>query len=228
MTVSTSNTTSTSGSPANPAANAASAQSLQDQFLNLLVTQLNNQDPLNPMDNSQMTSQLAQISTVQGITDLKSIVSSISGQIDVSQSMAAVSMIGKKVLVPGDALKMDTDATGARVMTPIGIDLQADAGDVKMTISESTGRVVRSMDLGKQSTGILTPSWDGKDDSGNAMPDGSYKIAVTAVDGNGATVTADALTYGQVQNVAYTTNGVRLDLGLAGQFSMLDIRQVIG
>jgi flagellar basal-body rod modification protein FlgD len=228
MTVSTNNTTSTSNTPANPAANAASAQSLQDQFLNLLVTQLNNQDPLNPMDNSQMTSQLAQISTVQGITDLKSIVSSISGQIDVSQSMAAVSMIGKKVLVPGDAVKMDTDATGARVVTPIGIDLQADAADVKMTISDSSGRVVRSIDLGKQSSGILTPAWDGKDDSGNAMPDGSYTIGVTAVDGNGAAVTADALTYGQVQNVAYTTNGVRLDLGLTGQFSMLDIRQVIG
>jgi flagellar basal-body rod modification protein FlgD len=229
MTVSTDNTTSTSSSaPASAASNAASAQSLQDQFLNLLVTQLNNQDPLNPMDNSQMTSQLAQISTVQGITDLKTIVSSISGQIDVSQSMAAVSMIGKKVLVPGDSVKMDTDATGARVVTPIGVDLQADAADVKLTISDSSGRVVRSMDLGKQSTGILTPTWDGKDDSGNSMPDGSYKIGVTAVDGNGATITADALTYGQVQNVAYTTNGVRLDLGLAGQFSMLDIRQVIG
>jgi flagellar basal-body rod modification protein FlgD len=228
MAVSTDNNTSSANSIGSAATNAASAQSLQDQFLHLLVVQLNNQDPLNPMDNSQMTSQLAQISTVQGITDLKSLVASISGQVDVSQSMAAVSMIGKKVLVPGKGLNMDTDATGARVMTPIGIDLQADAADVKMTISDSTGRVVRTMDLEKQSAGILSPEWDGKDDSRNAMPDGKYTIAVSAVDGNNAAITAEALTYGQVNNISYTADGVRLDLGLTGQFSMLDIRKVLG
>jgi flagellar basal-body rod modification protein FlgD len=110
----------------------------------------------------------------------------------------------------------------------VGVDLQADAADVQMTITDASGKVVRTIDMGKQSTGILTQVWDGKDDTGNAMPDGSYNIAVTAVDGNGAAVTADALTYGQVNNVAYTTNGVRLDLGLTGQFSMLDVRQVLG
>lgn len=228
MAVSTDNSTVSANSVGSSATNASSAQSLQDQFLNLLVVQLNNQDPLNPMDNSQMTSQLAQISTVQGITDLKNIVSSISGQVDVSQSMAAVSMIGKKVLVPGSGLKLDTDATGARVTTPIGIDLQGDAADVKLTVSDSTGRVVRTMDMGAQSSGILAPEWDGRDDSGNAMPDGSYTIAVSAVDGNNAAVTAEALTYGQVNNIAYTADGVRLDLGLTGQYSILDIRKVLG
>jgi flagellar basal-body rod modification protein FlgD len=207
---------------------ASSAQSLQDQFLTLLVAQMNNQDPLNPMDNYQLTSQLAQISTVQGVQDLKSVLQTISSQVDLGQSMDAVSMIGKQVLFPGNALKMDTDSTGTRIMTPVGIDLQGDAHDVVLKISDSTGRVVRTMDLGAQDTGILTPTWDGKDDSGNALPDGAYTIAVSAKDVNGNDVPADALTYGQVGGVSYSTQGVRLDLGLAGQVSMLDVRKVLG
>jgi flagellar basal-body rod modification protein FlgD len=123
---------------------------------------------------------------------------------------------------------MDTDASGARVLTPIGVDVQQDAHDVVLKISDSAGRVVRTMDLGAQDAGIITPTWDGNDDSGNPLPDGSYTIAVQATDANGAAVTADALTYGQVGGVSYSTQGVRLDLGLAGQVSMLDVRKVLG
>jgi flagellar basal-body rod modification protein FlgD len=207
---------------------ASSAQSLQDQFLTLLVAQLNNQDPLNPMDNYQLTSQLAQISTVQGVQDLKNVLQTISSQVDLGQSMDAVSMIGKQVLFPGDSLKLDTDATGTRVLTPIGIDVQSDAHDVSIKILDSTGRVVRSMDLGGQDAGVIMPSWDGKDDTGNAVPDGKYTFTVKATDASGNAVTAEALTYGQVGGVSYGTQGVRLDVGLAGQVSLLDVRKVLG
>lgn len=230
-TTSTVNNNTNTGAAAGAASSgsASSAQSLQDQFLTLLVAQMNNQDPLNPMDNYQLTSQLAQISTVQGIQDLKSVMQTISSQVDLGQSMDAVSMIGKQVLFPGNSLKVDTDAaTGTRVMTPIGVDVQADAHDVVLKISDSTGRVVRTMDLGAQATGIVTPTWDGKDDSGNTMPDGKYTFTVAATDESGNAVTADALTYGQVGGVSYSTQGVRLDLGLAGQVSMLDVRKVLG
>ncbi|ARP86949.1 flagellar hook capping FlgD N-terminal domain-containing protein [Bordetella genomosp. 9] len=222
------NTTTTGGASSSSSSSASSAQSLQDQFLTLLVAQMNNQDPLNPMDNYQLTSQLAQISTVQGVQDLKTVVQAISGQVDLSQSMNAVSMIGKQVLIPGNSLKVDTDASGAKVMTPIGIDVQADAGDVVLKISDNTGRVVRTIDLGAQDAGIITPAWDGKDDSGNVMPDGAYTISVNATNADGSAVTAEALTYGQVGGISYTTQGVRLDLGLAGQVSMLDVRKVLG
>ncbi|ANN71874.1 flagellar hook capping FlgD N-terminal domain-containing protein [Bordetella bronchialis] len=222
------NNSTTNNATGSGSSNAAgSAQSLQDQFLTLLVAQMNNQDPLNPMDNYQLTSQLAQISTVQGVQDLKTVLQTISSQVDLGQSMDAVSMIGKQVLFPGDSMKIDTDASGNRVLTPIGIDVQSDAHNVSMKILDNTGRVVRTMNLGAQDAGIITPTWDGKDDSGNVMPDGKYTFTVAATDQNGNAVTAEALTYGQVGGVSYGTQGVRLDLGLAGQVSMLDVRKVL-
>src|SRR5690625_188872 len=81
----------------------------QDRFLTLLITQLRNQDPLDPMDNSQITTQLAQLSTVQGINQLNETLLEISGQMDVSQSMQAAMLVGKEVLVPGDKVLLGSD-----------------------------------------------------------------------------------------------------------------------
>ncbi|MGE8639977.1 MAG: FlgD immunoglobulin-like domain containing protein, partial [Achromobacter sp.] len=201
-----------------------------DQFLKLLVTQLQNQDPLNPMQNAELTSQLAQISTVEGITNLKNTMLAISGQIDVSQSMNAVAMIGKGVLIPGSKVKVGVDGDNAaeRVVTPYGLDLQGDAQKVQVRISDSNGAVVRTIEMGEQKTGVYTLNWDGKNDSGVALDAGAYTVSVLATDGDGKKVNAEVLSYGQVKSVAYSTNGLRLDLGLDGQTSMLDVRKVIG
>ncbi|WP_447919393.1 flagellar hook capping FlgD N-terminal domain-containing protein [Achromobacter aegrifaciens] len=208
----------------------STAQGLQDQFLKLLVTQLQNQDPLNPMQNAELTSQLAQISTVEGITNLKNTMLAISGQIDVSQSMDAVAMIGKGVLIPGSKIKSGVDAVdpAARVVTPYGIDLQGDAQKVQVRISDANGAVVRTIDTVDQKNGVYTLSWDGKNDSGVVLEPGAYTVSVLATDADGKKVNAEVLSYGQVKSVAYSTNGLRLDLGLDGQTSMLDVRKVIG
>lgn len=208
----------------------STAQGLQDQFLKLLVTQLQNQDPLNPMQNAELTSQLAQISTVEGITNLKNTMLAISGQIDVSQSMDAVAMIGKGVLIPGSKIKSgaDADNPAARVVTPYGIDLQGDAQKVQVRISDANGAVVRTIDTVDQKNGVYTLSWDGKNDSGVVLEPGAYTVSVMATDADGKKVNAEVLSYGQVKSVAYSTNGLRLDLGLDGQTSMLDVRKVIG
>ncbi|GAB1578992.1 flagellar hook capping FlgD N-terminal domain-containing protein [Bordetella petrii] len=209
---------------------ASSAQGLQDRFLTLLVTQLKNQDPLNPMENAELTSQLAQISTVEGITNLKNTLLAISGQIDVSQSMNAVAMIGKGVLIPGNKISLGTDAAdpSQRVATPFGIDLQGDAAKVTVKIMDGSGAVVRTFELGAQETGVLTLDWDGTNDGGQALTDGKYTVSVSAQDADGKLVSSEALTYGKVNSVSYSTDGLRLDLGLAGQISMLDVRKVIG
>lgn len=231
MTTVNNNTDSTAMALAQAQAGAANtAQSLQDRFLTLLVTQLKNQDPLNPMENAELTSQLAQISTVEGINNLKNTLLAISGQIDVSQSMNAVAMIGKGVLIPGSKISLGTDASDPtkRVATPFGVDLQGHADKVTVKILDASGAVVRTLELRDQETGVLTMDWDGTNDGGQPLVDGKYTVNVAATDADGNKVKAETLSYGQVNSVAYSTDGLRLDLGLAGQISILDVRKVLG
>ena len=141
-----------------------------------------------------------------------------------------VSMIGKGVLIPGTKVKVGVDSANPadRVVTPYGLDLQGDAAKVQVRISDSNGAVVRTIELGEQKTGVYTLEWDGKNDAGVALEAGAYNVSVLATDAEGAKVNTEVLSYGNVKSVAYSTNGLRLDLGLDGQTSMLDVRKVIG
>jgi flagellar basal-body rod modification protein FlgD len=195
---------------------------LQDQFLTLLVTQLQNQDPLNPMDNAQVTSQMAQLSTVSGINDLNATLQAVAGQIDVSQSMQTASLIGKHVLVPGEKVKV-----GDGVATPFGVDLMGGASKVTTSILDAGGKVLRVLEHGPQPVGVMTLAWDGKDEMGQPVPDGAYTVEVAASDAAGAPVAATALTYGQVNSIAFTADGLRMDLGLAGNVPVSDLRKVM-
>nr|WP_218953152.1 flagellar hook capping FlgD N-terminal domain-containing protein [Parapusillimonas granuli] len=225
-------TDSAGGTAAALAAAANSTKSLmgdtQERFLTLLVTQLQNQDPLNPMDNAQVTSQIAQLSTVNGINQLNNTLLALSGQMDVSQSMQAASLIGKEVLVPGSKVSLgSTGEGGAKVATPFGMDLISDATKVVVTITDNSGKAIRKMEMDATSSGVYSLSWDGKDDGGVAAPDGAYNVQVAAYDSAGAPVSVGALTYGKVSSVAYSSSGLQLDLGLAGSHSLLDIRKIM-
>ena len=122
---------------------------------------------------------------------------------------------------------MDGDNAAERVVTPYGLDLQADAAKVQVRIADANGAIVRTIEMGEQSTGVYTLNWDGKNDSGVALEPGVHRV-VLATDVDGKKVNSEVLSYGQVKSVAYSTNGLRLDLGLDGQTSMLDVRKVIG
>ena len=137
----------------------------QERFLTLLITQLQNQDPLNPMDNEQITSQVAQLSTVTGINQLNQTLLALSGQLDVSQSMQAASLIGKEILVPGTDIRVGTGEAGTQV-THFGMELLSDAAQVKVSIMDNSGKVVRSMELESYPAGVHSLAWDGKDDIG--------------------------------------------------------------
>lgn len=201
----------------------------QDRFLTLLVTQLRNQDPLNPMDNAEVTSQIAQLSTVNGINQLNETLLALSGQMDVSQSMQAANLIGKGVLVPGGkvALGSHPEDDSLKVATPFGVDVIAPAENVKVILHDSSGQAVRSLDLGPQGVGVLELEWDGTGDGGSPLNNGAYTVEVVATNAEGAKVPAEALTYGEVSSVAYSANGLMLDLGLSGQHSLLDIRKIM-
>lgn len=222
--------TSVAQSTAAAAQNIASTQNLladtQERFLTLLITQLQNQDPLDPMDNAQITSQVAQLSTVTGINQLNATLLALSGQLDVSQSMQAANLIGKDVLVPGTAIKVGT-SDGATQVTNFGMELLSDAAKVQVDILDASGRVVRTLELQNYSAGVHSLDWDGRDAVGATVPDGRYMARVSAFDVAEQPVSVGALTSGKVTSVASSNNGVTLDLGLAGSVVLADVRKIM-
>ena len=210
--------TSALGAPA--PATGTSAESEQ-RFLKLLVTQLNNQDPLNPLDNAQLTSQLAQMSTVSGIEKLNTAFQSMLAQSGSSQVLQSAGLIGRTVLVPGNELTLKQG-----VDVPFALEVTGAAETVKVTITNAAGDAVRSYDLGALPPGVKTLSWDGKTDDGVPAAAGSYILSVGAL-GGGSKVAADALTYAKVSSVAQGSNGVSLDLGASRKASLGDVRPIL-
>jgi flagellar basal-body rod modification protein FlgD len=218
----TSVTSSTSSTTTTTAAATAASQlaATQDRFLKLLVTQLQNQDPLNPMDNSQVTSQMAQLSTVSGINQLNTTVQALSDSLTTSQSLQATSMIGQAVLVPGDQIVMASGSSNAAVKLSQAED------QVTVTISDSSGNVVRTMKLGAQSAGIVDFTWDGKNDSGTTLTDGTYTYTASAVVGT-TTSTPTTLTYGLVNSVSLSSGTVELNVGNLGDVSLDSVLRIL-
>ena len=203
-----------------PAANANSSGATQDRFLLMLTTQLKNQDPLNPMVNAQITSQMAQLNTVSGITQLNSTLQALSDSMSMGQSVSATSMIGHGVLVPGSTVNL----TGGQAIG--GVDLTQPVDSLKVTIKDAAGNIVNTMQLGAQKAGVLPFAWDGKTDAGKVAADGSYKFTVEAmVAGN--TTTPATLAYGTVNAVTPGVKGATVDVGHLGGFALSAVKQVM-
>ncbi|MDP3617879.1 MAG: flagellar hook assembly protein FlgD [Rhodoferax sp.] len=200
---------------------AGSSADSEQRFLKLLVTQLNNQDPLNPLDNAQLTSQLAQMSTVSGIEKLNTAFQSLLAQSGSSQVLQSASLIGRTVLVPGKELAL---AQGTNV--PFAVEMPQGADSVKVTVTNAAGDTVRSYDLGALPQGVKTLSWDGKADGGALVADGSYTVNVVAMSGD-SRVTATALTYANVASVSQGSAGVSLDLGASRKASLGEVRLIL-
>ena len=218
------NTTAPAGARAAVAAPAATGtpgtNDAQDRFLKLLVTQLKNQDPLNPMDNAQITSQMAQISTVSGIDKLNTTLQSMAASFSAGQSLQATAMIGHSVLAPGSALQLQNgQALG-------GVNLPQAADKVVVSIVDGSGLAVHKVDLGAQAAGVVSFQWDGITDSGASAAPGSYSFAVEAVQG-GNKIDAVALALGLVSSVKQGANGVMLNVNGVGSVALSDVKQVM-
>jgi len=124
-----------------------------DRFLKLLVAQMQNQDPLNPMDNAQVTSQMAQINTVTGIEKLNTTVQGLSGQFVQMQALQGASLVGRDVIVPGNKIDMQ-DGVGQG-----GFELTSAADNVKVEVLSAAGQVVDTMNLGAQTAGTHSFDW---------------------------------------------------------------------
>lgn len=192
----------------------------QDRFLKLLTTQLRNQDPMNPMDNAQMTSQLAQISTVDGITKLNATLEKLVGSQQGAETLQAAVLVGRDVLVEGKSLHVaGAGAAG-------GVELGSGADRVDVTIRDANGIAVRTLSLGELDAGTHKFSWDGKSDSGAQVADGNYSMQVKAYNGTTA-VDAATLQVSRVSSVVRESTGVSLDLGSQGRVGLDSVKEIL-
>ena len=208
-----------------------SVQADQDKFMTLLVTQLRNQDPMNPLDNAQVTSQLAQLSTVTGVNKLNTTLESLKASYQSSETLQAANMIGHGVLVAGDKVKLQ-EGKGI-----FGLQLDSAADQVDIIITDTrTGKDVQTMALGPQKAGTMPIAWDGVPDPSQAgadgkpltLRDGNYLIRVVALRGGEPVTDARTLSFDSVVSVTTSAkDGVKLNLPTLGVVSMADIKQIL-
>ena len=192
-------------SPASSAA--ADATMTSDRFLKLLVAQMKNQDPLNPMDNAQVTSQMAQINTVTGIDKLNATVAGLSAQFMQMQAMQGATLVGHDVIVAGN--KLDIDATTA--IGQGGFEIQTPADAVKVEILSPSGAVLQTLNLGAQGAGMHSFDWP----AGTATDSSGLTFRVTATAG-GVAIASTALMRDRVDAVTTNGNSFNLELEKSG------------
>jgi flagellar basal-body rod modification protein FlgD len=196
-----------------------STEEAQDRFMKLLVTQMQNQDPLNPMDNAQVTSQLAQLSTVTGIDKLNASVNAMSSNFQASQNLQAANMIGHGVIAPGNKISLKE---GKAIF---GLELPQNADSAVLTIKDTSGVTVRKMNLGLLPYGLNTMTWDGKNDAGAAVANGTYSFNVVANSGD-KKLDSTNLSFGIVSSITSSAAGAKLSVADVGDISMSDVRQI--
>jgi len=185
----------------------SSSANTEDRFLKLLVAQLQNQDPLNPMDNAQVTTQMAQIQTVSGIDKLNSTVQGLNAQFAQLQALSGASLVGHDVLVDGNRLAADADGTGHA-----GFELASQADHVKLEVLDASGRVIDSADLGAMASGRHSFDWT---PSAGVNPAQAARFRITATLGATA-VSATTFTRDRVDAVSAGPTGLVLELANAG------------
>ena len=203
------------GATASAATAAANDPGSQDRFLKLLVTQLQNQDPLSPMDNAQLTSQIAQINTVTGIATLNTSVQGLSSQFLQMQTLQGASLVGKNVIVPGN--KVDI----ANGVGQGGFELSTPADAVKVEVLSPAGQVIDTLNMGAQSSGVHGFDWaaGSYDNTGNL----SFRVTATS----GATpLSAIALMRDTVNAVSASGSALQLQLARSGTVDYSTVKAI--
>jgi len=179
-----------------------------DAFMKLLVAQLKNQDPLEPMDPQESIAQLAQLTGVEQMTAMERRLSAIEVGIAGLANTEVASFVGRRVTADTSTLRLGElgQATGA-----FSLDQPADA--VTVTIRDAQGRLVRRLDLGARGVGPHGIDWDGRNDAGDRLPPGRYEMEVEATDANGDALTASTRLTELVTGVTYEDVFAELLLG---------------
>lgn len=194
------------------------ASAAQDRFLKLLVAQLNNQDPMNPLDNAQMTSQIAQINTVTGIQQLNETVKGLASQFAAQQMLQGSAMVGHQVLVEGNTLSLDSEsgkATGA-------FDLAGSAANVKVQVLDAAGKEVGTVDMGSLPGGRYNFAWDASQYQG----EGALRFKVLAANGD-KSVGSTALMTDKITAVSMDNGSLQMQLSRGGMTTQAGIKAIL-
>ncbi len=201
------------------AAPAPSNELGKDAFLKLLTTQMQNQDPLNPVDNQQFIAQLAQFSSLEQLQNVGSKLDTLALAQASANQMATANLVGKDVMFKADKLGLVAGQPSTFKVAQSGA-----SDDTSAVLTDGSGRVVRSLHLGARS-GTYTVSWDGLDDQGSPLPSGEYVLSVAATRKDGTPVTADASVRGTVTGVTF--DGQVPELVVAGrQIKLADVTEI--
>jgi len=196
-------------------------QQQQDTFMKMLVTQLQNQDPMNPMDSAQTTSQMAQINMVTQLSKLNDSMTALSTSFGSQQALQAAGIIGKSVLATGSKV----DFSGSTVDFQANIASGMTGGLAR--IVNSSGAVVQQLEFGPQSfAGYGNFSWDGKMADGTTAPNGSYAIQAVGANTDGSTVALDTKTWQKVSSVALNSGNTQLVLSGGAAVDLGSVTQI--
>lgn len=197
------------------------AELKQEDFLSLLTKQLANQDPFKPVDNEQMIAQMASFATVDGIGKMNEQFGSLNAAMTSSQALQASSLVGQDVLVPGnEGFKTGLNGIVGMMKLPQAIN------DVIVRISNERGELLKTFSVGAKSAGDHRVEWDGKDDAGNAMPEGNYSINATG-NLNGKPQNLELSTYANVNSVLLGNGDGNVMLNIAGFKTPIRLAEVL-
>jgi flagellar basal-body rod modification protein FlgD len=195
---------------------AKNAADTQERFLKLLVAQMNNQDPLNPMDNAQVTSQMAQIQQVTSLSTLDTSVKNLGLQLGQMQAMQSISLVGREVAVPSDKVRVEDGQVEA------AYELDGPAKSVKLEILGPAGNVIDTQELGAQGSGRQTFSWN----AGTLAAEGAdLKYRITATNGT-AQVASTLYAFDTVKSVYSQDSRLKLDLARLGPIDYANVASV--
>jgi flagellar basal-body rod modification protein FlgD len=178
----------------------------QEDFLKLFMTQMKFQNPLEPLDNFQMATQLAQFNTVDSLTRMNETLNQLMASQNSMSQLQAAGLIGKKVETQGNLLAIQQGAVGE------GIYQLARPANVVIQILNSQGGLVRQIDAGVRDTSRQTIGWNGQNQAGAALPDGLYTFRVIAVDAQGQSVPVTTYRIGTVDGISLENGAVTLQV----------------
>ncbi len=194
----------------------------KNEFLKLFVTQLENQNPLEPQDNGEFIAQLAQFSSLEGIDNLNTTMTDFTESFQSNRALEASALVGREVQVSTDTAWMSQ----GQPFTGI-IELPTSSSSVKFNIYDADGSLVSYTDLGSQSAGEVELLWNGTDSSGNQLPSGSYRVeAIAQIDGENQQL--NTLLGANVNSVTLGdgTTGTMLNLSGIGKVSLSEVRTI--